>query len=533
MQTRERWHGSLCGLTLMLCVAWGADAQQVRPQRVEPLRADTPVNADRPVPRQGNQSRVVESPDALLIGIPEARRRLGQDLPTGKGVVVGHVEGNPGQYTPSVEKPRYQNIHFIARSGASEPFAHAEAVAGKLYGQGGLAPGIREVHSFTGGDWLGAGFLNAGQGVGPRLDERPRLYNHSWISSLEGRAGEEVLRRIDYVIDTADVLMCVGVNNGRGSAVPPLLGSAYNVIAVGALSGNSSGGYTHIEGVGRCKPDVVAPGGLTSFATPVAAAVVARLIEAADRLAPPPAKPGETTENPEAAETTQDPPSFAANNPAARSEVIKAVLMAGTVKPEGWAPESGKPLDAHLGAGMVHFDRSLRVLEAGHTGPGPIRTLTGWSFEPITTQGIVTYTLDVRSPLGPASIALVWNRRIDGRTVMAMPQGASTPVKGWVHTPRLADLDLRVLKVNDDGSLRILAQSVSRVDNVEYLHLPTLEPGEYRLEVTRPLEDAPDPAWDFALAWHLALAEEQPQPDAQGNTEASEDATNPAPEPRP
>ena len=103
-----------------------------------------------------------------------------------------------------------------------------------------------------------------------------RLYTHSWIAPAT--AGyEDILRRIDYLADVRGVVMVVGVNNGAGNPVPPLLASAYNTISVGQWDGHSSGGYTTVEGAGRCKPEIVAPGGLTSFATPVVAAVVARL----------------------------------------------------------------------------------------------------------------------------------------------------------------------------------------------------------------------------------------------------------------
>src|SRR5699024_10188492 len=117
----------------------------------------------------------------------------------------------------------------------------------------------------------------------PPEDDLPRVFNHSWIGSPP-QGAELVLRRVDYQIDQRDVIMCVGVNNGRGSAVPPMLASAYNVIAVGAADGDSSGGFTTVEVAGRSKPDVVAPAGTTSVATPIVTACVARLVEAAENV---------------------------------------------------------------------------------------------------------------------------------------------------------------------------------------------------------------------------------------------------------
>src|SRR5690606_1735666 len=116
----------------------------------------------------------------------------------------------------------------------------------------------------------------------PPVDDGIRLFNHSWIGGASS-AAPHILRRIDWVIDERDAIMCVGVNNERTSAVPVLLASSYNAIAVGTArgNGNSSGGYTTYEGVGRCKPDLVGPRGLTSFATPSVTACCAILMERA------------------------------------------------------------------------------------------------------------------------------------------------------------------------------------------------------------------------------------------------------------
>lgn len=177
--------------------------------------------------------------------------------------------------------------------------------------------------------------------------------------------------------------------------------------------------------------------------------------------------------------------------------------MAGTTKPGRWSPTEGKPLDDHLGAGIVNLDLALRALAHPHQDTTSVRTRSGWRYGALSGQGVMTLELDVRDRLGPASIALVWHRRVEGRTVLAVPPGADEPIEAWVHQTRMADLDLRLFGLEDTGDLTQVAASASRVDNVEYLHLPVLEPGEYRLEVIRQPDDAPDPTWDFALAWHL------------------------------
>src|SRR5690606_26494394 len=157
---------------------------------------------------------------------------------------------------------------------------HATTTAGVIYGPGNLAPGITDVHCYATAHWLTEGYLRAGTPLPPVEDDR-RLFNHSWIGGSGGPGDLTVLRRVDYIVDARDAIMVVGVNNGRNTTVPSLLCSAYNVIAVGST--NSSGGYTSVDGEGRCKPDITAPTRMTSFATPMVGAIAARLLEMGDK----------------------------------------------------------------------------------------------------------------------------------------------------------------------------------------------------------------------------------------------------------
>ena len=103
---------------------------------------------------------------------------------------------------------------------------------------------------------------------------------------------------------------------------------------------------------------------------------------------------------------------------------------------------------------------------------------------------------------------MTWNRRIDGRTGTleiknnAQPEEPVKPQRVWLDTPRLADLDLVLTRLEDDGTESKIATSASTLDNVEHLYLPSLEPGRYRLTVKRLPDDFAE-AWDYALAWYL------------------------------
>jgi hypothetical protein len=488
----------LIGLTVavLASAAWWLNprpswAQQAADQRASapPVtgQPDTPVTPDEnpdqtpvqtPKPRPAVRPAGRPKPPSLhhLLGIDTARARLGKAIPTGKGITVGHVEIGPGQYLPNTRSPKFKGVTFVQRSGASKVSGHAFATARVIYGFAGLAPGISVVHCFESRDWMSLGYLNAGT-PNPPAGGPMRVLTHSWVSDAPNAM--DVLRRVDWQIDRYDTVMCVGVNNGRQSPVPYLLGSAYNVIAVGTAQpgGSSSGGYTRIEIPGRCKPDIVGPRGLTSFTTPAVAACAARLLQAADEMTDEAHRAG-------------------------KAEVIKAVLLAGAVKPVYWKAMPGRPLDEHLGAGVVQFDNSLQILQAGPANPGRLPNRMGWDFHPIGPDQTLVYTFQTNAPMGEASIILTWHRRITG----VRPDDKDGTRPNWYGAPRMTDLNLRLVHTDESGDENELAVSNSRIDNVEHIYLKHLDPGRYRLEVTRK-DTVHDEPWDYALAWRVELVQ--------------------------
>jgi len=419
------------------------------------------------------------------MGAAAAEARLGADMPTGRGVVMGHVEGGKGSYLPNTDHGGWGKVLFVRRSGPSEVNGHANATARIVYGPNGVAPGVGVVHVYSSSDWLGPGYLNAGSAE-PPADELPRVFNHSWISGTSGPQAAHVLRRLDWQVDERDVIMCVGVNNNAKSSVPPLLGSAYNAIAVGSGVGTSSGGYTKIEVEGRCKPDIAGHGKLTSFTTPVIAGLAARLVEFADRI------------DAEAHRGGGDPPKAAA-----RAETIKAVILAGATKPDGWAAAEGHPLDEHYGAGVAHLDRSLRIFEAGRAAPARHHEGGGgWAFEQLAAEAEHRYTFELTEP-AELSLVLTWHRRVFGKpadvTINRPGQPEPQKARVWVDAPMVADLDVELVRLGE-GEAQPVAASASRIDNVEHIYVPKLEPGRYAVTVKR-LTDQYDQPWDYALAW--------------------------------
>lgn len=481
---------ALAGLAVVLAVP--GQGQPVD-RRVRPNQAGGASPAQRVQP----DSAAVAKPAAVrkpsvrdVIGFTTARRRLRDAMPTGRGVAFGHVEGAGGSYAPSLKGPGFGQVVFSYASGPSTPSGHANATARFIYGDKGLAPGVEVVQCLTAGDFMGPKVLRADTpGVPPAAvlgtheAVSPRVYTHSWVGNPPAAAAGRVLRRLDYVIDTHDVVVVAGVNNGRQTPVPALLGSGHNVIAVGSTNGSNSGGYTRVEGPGRTKPDLVAPRGQTSYTTPVVAACAGLLLERADTLV------------------------AAGAADAARSEVIKAALLGGCTRPEGWAPEAGHSLDAWSGAGVVNIDRSLRILKEPALAPGgALRRRFGWSFAALSPGAVAAWNLTLPGTPGPVTLTAVWHRRIDGRQAVVKNKATDQTAPYWVDLPRSADFDLAVVALDDQGLAADLAVSASRVDNVELLVLEGLKKGAYRIELRRQGGDAePAEPWSAALTWAIDL----------------------------
>jgi len=449
---------------------------------LSPAAADAGTSLTQPIPPATDDERVGNARNR--IGWTHAKKRLMADMPIGRDIPVGQVEGNAQTgYLADTRHKSLPGTGFIPESGESKLNGHATAVATYIAGPQSAGQGVRAVHAWTVRDWIGAGYLNAGSIDDPRDDHPARVFNHSWIGRTSPNA-PIVLRRVDHAIDTQDILVVAGVDNQPGE-IPALLASAYNTISVGTPSGNNSDELTAIEGEGRCKPEITAPGNLTSWSTGTITGVCAALLEYADRLA-------------EADEKNKD---------AARSEVIKAVLLAGADRSSNWQPPEGEPLDRKFGAGMVDIDRSLVMLEGGRAQPNkPTKQRYGWSFAEIDPGKLHTYTFEVDVEQGETGIALVWHRRVLGGKAKLVNEATGQTKEIWNPSASVPDLNLGLVRTDADGNETMVAASISKVDNVELLHVPTLEPGKYTLRVVRQMDDT-KMAWDYALAWRIEAKE--------------------------
>lgn len=380
---------------------------------------------------------------------------------TGAGVPVAHPEaGDPAaawQVNPAavVQPPSLFAWHSSAGSATDYPnplgqeSVHADEVGSQFYGgTNGVAPGVAHVDSYEANHFFTLVQLQAALAG--------RVVNQSFTFGSQ----EPV---VDSAYDTYaarfNTLFVSGVGNG-GSVSSPA--TAYNGLGVGAYQGSSSVGPTSD---GRCKPDLTAPAGLTSFSTPLVAGASAILVQAGSR------------------DDGGSGTTILATDP----RTIKGLLINGAWKPADWTNGITHPLDARYGAGVLNLLNSYRQLRggkraassttsnpAGGSHPPPITTNNipvrrGWDFTSLTNSGsqdrVNHYFFDLTSAANrrfTLAATLVWNRQLNQSAIN--------------------DLDLFLF---DAQTGILLASSQSLADNVEHLSVPGLDPGRYDLQVLK------------------------------------------------
>ena len=413
----------------------------------------------------------------------------------GTGVRAGQVEGDNGATGEFEVNPADASViqpaglfTWISSSGTATTFpnsvgtdsGHADFVAGIFYGTGhGMAPQVSHVDNY-GADYF---YNNV---IVPGLSISGRVVNQSFIfTAADGSSHLPVAQEqmIDSHYDDSSVqngaLFISGAGNG-GTVYPAA--TSYNGIGVGAIDGGSSVGPTSDD---RCKPDIVSPGGFTSFSTPYVSGSAAVLIQAGLR--------GDGGAN---------------TNAASDNRTVKALLLNGAVKPSDWTNSPARPLDLRYGAGVLNVFNSWHQLKGGQhpfieatstangnphppgASPGNESALSGWDFNSLTNADsshdrINHYYFNLTgSNSFTLTTTLVWLRPHSSLGIMA---GIN---------------DLNLFLYNTANSNLVLS-STSAVDNVEHLFLPTLPPGRYDLQVQKNASDQVSANETYALTFEF------------------------------
>ncbi len=482
--------------------------------------------------RARNMAKLMRRAYKDYVGYNELAEELGDRLPDGSGIRVMQVEaGKPedeedGGWSPDPELDFLAGKHFIYPGLTAK---HASDVSFRFYSSESMAPGVKEIECLPNVVWglAKTGMLRSGTRVLPQVSSC-RVANHSWVATPKGwpdteglpaqsddpgeRMRLEVLKRIDYLVDTDDFIQVGGANNKQ--TVPDVIQSCYNAICVGKTDARHSLGTNALDDPlycdGRTKPDLVAPDKATSLASPMVAAAVVVLLDFAQQQGNKISNAGYTSPRTQRlvwhAET---------------SEVIKAALMAGADRTthnglqllgnisdyrEEVENRTANGLDRRYGAGQLNLRNSLYLLatgeqdslEDGGEGNGSVDVM-GFDYDPEFggTDGSnrqATYRLpEVTEPIY-LKASLVWNIQVNaGRTE-------------WDGEAVLHDLDLMLCDA-DLPKATPMARSASFHDNSENLWCG-LRPGRRYMLRIEPAKSEPDFCQDYAIAWQLGRVPE-------------------------
>jgi hypothetical protein len=461
------------------------------------------------------------------IGFTALSSELGGSLPTGSGVTGTQVEARTsydplGPYMPDPANAQFNGKTLTKKTSDSVSgfSGHATTVGQYFYGNSSsLSPGITQVDCYEANHYLTSGFLHNDHTYQPGYtfsssdkSSPSRVANHSWVgSTLDNGADSNILRRLDFAVETDELIQIAAPNNG--STNRSLLASSFNAISFGRTDGNHPRGTVALDsqyGAGRTKPDLVVPLALTSYTNPLGASSVGMLLQAGRNPS--------LAKDPLSTYTTNRDGERIYNGE--RSEVIKAALMAGADRATSntsidaeitdyrVAPtnRSLSGLDVRYGAGQLNVYQSYHTVAAGEqnsaedypSGGGAIGWY-GFDYDPFFGGGngsnsTASYYFTVAEGDTVQRMlyaSLVWNIDIAGGTW-----------NNFDSTATLYNLDLQLHDVTDPQSPRLMGASQSSVDNTENLWMP-LSPGRtYRLQVVRGQGQAAF-QWDYALAWRM------------------------------
>lgn len=437
------------------------------------------------------------------VGYTGLQTLLGDDTPTGAGVKVTQAEASSVSATNSnfpIYAPDFNNAQFTGDTFAfpgtasTSASSHATGVGARFYGSGAMAHGIDTITSYEVNDWLNSLYNPNGSVAQPVNGSR--IANHSWVGKGVTPADTgNILRHVDRQVQRNEFIQVVGMDNRAGNS--PLLGSAYNVIAVGRTDGNHDQGSDAADSVyvtGRTRPDLVAPETTTSAATPVVSAAAALLVETGHNAA---SSLSNGWVGIAGVGTVYN---------AERSETVKAALMAGAdrltdnsstvanitdYRSSGHATANG--LDARFGAGQLNILQSYQIIAGGEQdslqdgGSGSIGAY-GFDYDAAfgglqNSNQVATYSFDAAEDLS-FSASLVWNLGVSNNSNL---------------TTTLYNLDLELFDLTTQSTA---AFSASTPDNTENLWLNLSMGHSYELLVKS--AETGNFSWDYSLAWYMS-----------------------------
>ncbi len=506
------------------------------------------------------------------IRIADVDTQIDPDHPALAGKIISHTDySGEGLLDPDTEFFAFRSING-QRVWLND--LHATAVAGVMVSNGldsegtqtghvGISPGATlDIAKFWESDLVKStqGAIQASFDLtsGPASI----LLVEDQSADAYARGDSQFTNALDYLAEARDTLVVIPAgNSGPDNPVFSIPADAYNGLTVGATDGTynkviafSNHGPTDDYGIGRAKPDLVAPG--------------AEMVVPFGGWEDDDGRDGSAAVNYKHAYTPADVTQFKAPNITAEedidkdwvtvsgtsfsaplvagagallqqwgghtgmdtsSETMRAVMVNSVNKMDGvlgmtrtiidnqdqdWLASEAYlseeiPLDDQMGAGQLDVSRALLQYNAGEQGPGEVDNI-GWDKQLALTEG-EAFDYLLTNPLQAGdfiSATLAWDRPIlyadNGITGVYEPG-----TDGFAGLP-LDNLDLYLMLNDDTATEQALWSSVSTVDNLEHIFWQVPDAGDYKLRVVFTEDTTFAPGFestpDFALAWWAGVS---------------------------
>jgi hypothetical protein len=319
-------------------------------------------------------------------------------------------------------------------------------------------------------------------------------------------------KRIEGIFRKID-LANLGDPSGGGKAIAGIESNVDGRRAIGLVAPGDDISMVNLNGS-------VATSTGTSFAAPHVTAIVALLQEYGDRQLRTNCKAGNC--------------SLPWSLDARRQEVMKAVLLnsADKLKDEGnglrlgmsrtildksnqtWleseAYQDAKiPLNIQMGAGQANAFRAYQQFSPGQWRSGTVIPAIGWDYHAVnngskTAPAFQDYVIEPPLQQGSfASVTLVWNRLVE---LNDRNRNDEYDLGETFRDRGLNNLNLYLMRVEDDDIRQSVSTSISEVDSVEHIFEQIPATGRYKIRVqfARKVNELIQP---FALAWWTVPAQ--------------------------
>jgi subtilisin family serine protease len=158
------------------------------------------------------------------------------------------------------------------------------------------------------------------------------------------------------------------------------------------------------------------------------------------------------------------------------------------------------PLNAQMGTGHLNAWRTYQQFSPGQWSPNAAVPAIGWDYRTVTKSESAYQDYVLEQPLQAGSFVsatLTWNRLVD---LIDKNNNGEFDLDESFRDRGLNDLNLYLMRVEDDDTRQSIWSSESTVDSVEHIFHQVPKTGRYKLRVQFNRQ-VNEPEQSYALAW--------------------------------